>query len=99
MAQAIFTPQADDDVFAILTYIARDSISRSDSFLETLNERCQLLADNPKMGRTRNELRAGLRSWPIGNFLICYRLLDDDIEIVRVLHGARNIAAILDEED
>lgn len=39
-----------------------------------------------------------LRSSPVGNYLIFYRPLPDGIEILRVLHGARDIAAILFDE-
>jgi toxin ParE1/3/4 len=43
------------------------------------------------MGRARPELRPDLRSFPCGAYLILYRAVDDGVEIVRVVHGARNL--------
>ena len=48
------------------------------------------------MGRARDEdLRSGLRSFPVGEYVIIYRILDEDILILRVLHGSRDIEALL----
>jgi toxin ParE1/3/4 len=49
------------------------------------------LAGFPKMGVSREELRTDLRSQPVGNCLIFYFPLEDGIDIVRVLHGSRDI--------
>jgi toxin ParE1/3/4 len=43
------------------------------------------------MGTARNELKVGLRCQPIGNYLIFYFPIEDGVDIVRVLHGSRNI--------
>jgi toxin ParE1/3/4 len=47
------------------------------------------------MGRERPDLRAGLRSFTVGSYLIIYRPLADGIEVVRVLHGARDLAKLV----
>ena len=46
------------------------------------------------MGRARPELAADLRSFPVGNYIIFYRPIEDGVEIVRVLSGARDIDAL-----
>ena len=43
------------------------------------------------MGRARPELRADLRSLPFGAYLILYRVVEDGVEIIRVVHAARNL--------
>ncbi len=96
MAQAIFTTQADEDVLLVWNYIARDSTRNADAFFDTLKERCQLLADTPQMGRTRLELGAEVRSWPLGNYVIFYRIVEAGVEVLRVLHGARDIPTTFD---
>jgi len=53
------------------------------------------LADFPKMGISRDDIQAGLRSQPVGNYLIFYFPLADGIEIVRVLHGSRDVENLL----
>jgi toxin ParE1/3/4 len=51
------------------------------------------------MGRSRLELAPDLRSFPVGQYVIFYLPLPKGVEIVRVLHGARDIESILQEED
>jgi toxin ParE1/3/4 len=51
----------------------------------------QLLAQHPHLERRREELAAGLRSFPMGRYLVFYRPIEDGIEIVRVLHASRDI--------
>jgi toxin ParE1/3/4 len=36
---------------------------------------------------------------PVRDYLVFYRLVDDFVEVVRVLHGARDIEALLEEEE
>jgi toxin ParE1/3/4 len=43
------------------------------------------------MGAVRDELIPNLRSFPVGNYLIFYKPLPDGIEVLRVLHGARDL--------
>jgi toxin ParE1/3/4 len=53
------------------------------------------LGRNQMMGRARPELRPDLRSFPYGAYLILYRAIDDGVEIVRVVHGARNLEDLI----
>jgi toxin ParE1/3/4 len=55
---------------------------------------CDLLADNPLLGRARPDIAPELRYLPIGNYLILYRTLPDGIEVVRVAHGARRLDSL-----
>ena len=55
-----------------------------------------LLAENPEMGRTRNDLETNLRSFPVGNYVIFYEVIVGGIEVLRVLHGARDIPDIFE---
>ena len=51
------------------------------------------------MGRPRTELRPDLRSHPYGNYMIFFRYGDDELEIVKVLEGHRDIKAFFADED
>ena len=67
----------------------------ADRLIDAITERFYLLSDWPLIGRTRNDLRVGLRSYPSGDYLIFYRIQDDDDVIIqRVLHGRRNLPAL-----
>ena len=48
----------------------------------------------PGAGQARSELMPNLRSFPVGRYLIFYRPIPDGIEVLRVLHGARNLRKI-----
>lgn len=94
MPRLLKRPEAENDLDEIWFYIAQDSPANADRFLDRIQERCWALADFPKMGVSRNELRAGLRSQSIGNYLIFYFPLVDGVDIVRVLHGSRDIESL-----
>ncbi|SEN04458.1 type II toxin-antitoxin system RelE/ParE family toxin [Bradyrhizobium sp. OK095] len=86
-------PQADLDLDSIWDFIASDSIRAADKQIARLGEIFEMLLENPLAGRERRELRAGLRSFPVGNFVIFYVPLPDGIEIIRVMHGRQDIGA------
>lgn len=95
-------PKARQDIVEIAIYLAERSIEASDAFLEAIQSAFQLLASLPEMGsprRFQSPRLAGMRMWPVEgyeNYLIFYRPLSDGIEVVRVLHAARDIQRILE---
>ena len=50
------------------------------------------------MGRCRDELAPGVRSLPFGRYVIFYLPLHDEIDVVRVLHSARDIESIFEKD-
>jgi toxin ParE1/3/4 len=91
MPQVVRTPRARLDLLDIWEDVAESSLEAADRLLDAIAAQCDRLADFPGMGRRRDELAPSLRSFPIGNYVIFYRLIDDGIEVIRVLHGARDI--------
>ena len=89
------TPRADLDLEEIWYFIAQDDPVAADRWLDTLEEKIALLADNPLMGPSRPDIARELRYHPVGNHLILYRVIPDGIEIVRVVHGARHLLDLL----
>jgi toxin ParE1/3/4 len=84
-------PQAEQDLIEIFRYISRDNAPAADKLVRAINSKCELLARSPMIGRARPELRSDLRSFPYGSYLILYRIIDGGVEIVRVVHAARNL--------
>ena len=80
----------------IWSYIADDSAKNADSFIDRLHETIQMLAHQPGTGRRREELAPGILSFPFGRYVIFYRSIPTSIEIIRVLHGARDIQNIFE---
>jgi toxin ParE1/3/4 len=95
MSRYRLTEQARQDLDDIWLYIAEDNLAAADHFLDTLYEKFVLLAEQPLWGRLRPELALNLRSFPVGNYVIFYRPIDNGIEVAWVLHGAREIDALL----
>jgi toxin ParE1/3/4 len=92
MTQVIHTLQAEVDLLEIWVYIAENSTpATADRFLDSIAEKCHLLTTAPVSGQDRSDLASQLRSSPIGNYIIFYRGIEDGIEVIRVLHGARDI--------
>jgi toxin ParE1/3/4 len=94
MKQPRLTDRAESDLEECWLHIARDNPRNATRFIETFLKKCELLAEQPGIGRVREDLGPRLRSFPVGKFLIFYRPLNDSIEIVRVPHGARDIKAV-----
>lgn len=91
-------PLAQTDVLEIWDYIAGDSLAGADRWVDCLDEQFRLLAAQPMMGRARDELAPGVRSFPFGRYVVFYVPLDDGIDVARVLHGARDIDAVFNPE-
>ena len=98
MSVVLRRPRARDDLAEIWDYIADDSIKQADAFIDRIDSAFHLLAGQPMMGRERDELVPGLRSFPIGRYVIFYEPLPDGIAVVRVLHSARDIDAQFESE-
>jgi len=69
MPRVLKRPEAESDLDEIW-WFAQDSPDHADRFLDRFQERFLALADFPKMGMSRNDIQAGLRSQPVGNYLI-----------------------------
>jgi toxin ParE1/3/4 len=91
--------QARQDLKDIKDYIARDSLDRAEVFVRSIAERFQKLADFPGMGRSYAELFPNLRGFPVGNYIIFYRLNQQGISLERILNGYRDIDALLQRDD
>lgn len=92
--RVVYTVLADEDLLDIWLYIAQDNIPAADRTAERLKQRCQTLGVSPMLGGKRDDLVAGMRYLIEGNYAIFYRVQQDAIEILRVLHGARDFPAI-----
>ena len=94
MAKVLRSPRAEADLIEIWTYIAQDSLTRADKLIDEIGEKSQTLAESPLMGKARDEFGSGIRSFPIGNYVLFYQPIENGMEIIRVLHGARDIDAL-----
>jgi toxin ParE1/3/4 len=92
--KVVKTAQAQEDLFGLWATIAADSPAAADRLLDQVDARLKLLSAFPEMGASREELRAGLRNLVIGEYVALYRVLIDEVEIVRVVHGRRDFPGL-----
>ncbi len=83
---------ADEDLEDIFDYTTTEfGLEQAEKYLNEIEDVFQNLLLNPELGKTRNEIKEGLYSFPKDNHIIFYRILENNIRIVRVLHGSRDI--------
>ena len=80
-------------------FIAGDNPVHADAFIDLIDAKVQHLSRQPGLGRRREDLVAGLRSFPVGRYAIFYLQEQDRLMIVRVLHGARDVDSIFPEPE
>jgi toxin ParE1/3/4 len=87
------TSRAEDDLIEIWHYVAQDSPTAADRLLDRIEARCQQLSTLPLSGMARGDLQPEARHLVIGNHLVFYKVAKEEIVVLRVLDGRRNIAA------
>lgn len=96
MVRVIRRPLAELDILEIWDFIADDSITEADLWIDRLDEKLLLWATQPMMGRSRDELARGLRSFAFGRYVVFFLPISDGLDVVRVLHASRDISEHFD---
>ena len=99
MARVLRRPRAAEDIAAVWDFIADDNPDAADHWVDQLDTQLRLLATQPLMGRARDELAPGIRSFPFGRYLVFYLPISDGIDVVRVLHGTRDVDTAFGEDN
>lgn len=91
-------PAARRDVRAILVYTAEQwGVAQRDTYRKEIDRALATLLSNPRLGRSKDEIRPGLRSYQVQQHVIYYRFGDDMVTVVRVLHESMDAAQHLSE--
>ena len=94
MPRFIRTQRARLDLIEIWQYVARDDPDAADRLLDEIDAKCALLAEHPHIGPSREDIRPGLRYFVVREYLILYRIMENNVEIVRVVHGTRDLPGL-----
>ncbi len=98
--KVILKPQAKVDLVELSDFISQRNLAAAERFLDAVEAALGRLSKMPELGTPcdfQSSSAAGIRVWSIsgfGNYLIFYRCQEDTIDIVRVLHGSRDIEVI-----
>ncbi len=91
-------PEAEADLDEIWYYVGSKSgsVEIADRLIDAITRRFFILAQQPYMGRGRDaDLRPGLRSFPVGAYIIIYRVEGEGILILHVVRSSRDVNALL----
>jgi toxin ParE1/3/4 len=87
MARLRFTRRADADLLGIAVYTLETwGDAQATRYLGELEASCQMLADNPRLGRSCDHVRPGIRRMEHGKHVVFYREEPEGILVVRILH-------------
>jgi len=95
MARIVHSPAAEDDLLEIWVGLAANNVSAAERLMDDLDAATQNLATQPLIGKARREFGPGIRSFPVRDYVIVYRPILDGVELVRVVHGARDLERLL----
>ena len=98
MPAVVVRPRALSDLAEIWAYVAEGSSDQADGFVDLIDSKFQALSRRPGMGRRRPELAPDIRSLTVGRYVVFCVSLSSGIEVVRMLHGSRDIESIFQNE-
>lgn len=96
--QYVLSSDAEQDLTDIWDYIAADNIVAADRWIEKLFAAFETLAQYPNLGHKREDLTSHLvLFWPVGSYLIIYRVVPISLQVVAVTQGSRDIPVFLNQ--
>jgi toxin ParE1/3/4 len=100
MLELVFRPLALADLDAIYDYIAPDNPRRAATFVQDILTRCRTLCTHPEMGPARPDIAPALRIHPmLGRVVVCYRIIETEIVVLRVFYGGQDFETIMRDEN
>ncbi len=94
MSRVRLTRRAREDLLDIWIGIARDNQSAADRVYDRIEKSCLLLRRHPQLGPARPDIAEGARALVIQRWLALYRLMEDGVQIVRIVDGARDLSRL-----
>ncbi len=94
MNRYVINALATQDLNEIADYFTENNVEAGESFFLAFNRKCQQIVAFPNSGKSYESIRPGLRGMSLKGYVIFYRLLGGDIEILRVLNGRRNFPSL-----
>jgi toxin ParE1/3/4 len=89
-----YTRQAREDLLEIWEWIAADRPATADRVYDAIRKRCASLRHRSQLGRPRPEIGEGARSLVIERLVAFYRIVEDGVQVVRIVDGARDLSTL-----
>ncbi|AFY58658.1 plasmid stabilization system protein [Rivularia sp. PCC 7116] len=97
--QYVLAQEATQDLDDILDYFLSHNIDAGERFIQEFNKKCKYLTQFPNIGRSYANLDPMLRGIPVDGYILFYRVFEDNIEIVRVISGYRDLKSVFTDAD
>ena len=97
MAKFTVSHFAETDLEELLLYLAENNQNSAIKFIQEMMKRFDLIANNPKIGTTKDKIIIGLRLFPFKNYNVFYFQTESGTEIYRVLHSSRDNIQVFDD--
>jgi toxin ParE1/3/4 len=99
MSRYVINVLASRDLDKIADYFAEYSLEAGERFFRAFNSKCQQLINFPNSGKSYESIRPGIRGLSLDGYIIFYKILDDGVEILRVVSGRRNFTSLFEESN
>ena len=99
MGRYVINILASQDLNTIADYFASNNVEAGEIFFKEFNRKCQQLVLFPQSGKSYAYIPKDLRELSLKNYIVFYRVLGEDIEILRVISGRRNFSAIFSSSE
>jgi toxin ParE1/3/4 len=94
MSRVVYSDIAKADLREIWDHVSDDSQFQADRLIERFRSKLEHLAKWNTLGRPRPEMARNCRSYPFGKYCFFFRPIDNGIEVIRVIHSARDLDQI-----
>ncbi|MEM7712765.1 MAG: type II toxin-antitoxin system RelE/ParE family toxin [Cyanobacteria bacterium P01_A01_bin.68] len=94
MSNYIISPSATRDLNQIADYFLTRNLETGEKLFKEFNKKCKNLANFPKMGRSYGYIKPSLRGLPLDGYIIIYQIIDDGVEILRVVSGRQDLESL-----
>lgn len=96
MSRYVLSPKAQADIDGIWDYTADIwNIEQADRYVDRIKRACESISPDGREGRLLTEVREGYRKVAVGSHFIIFRIVEDTIDVVRILHQKMDIPSHL----
>ena len=94
-----FSEDAIADLDEICTYLGQRSVAAAGKFFDRVRQRCKLVATFPGMSKTYEDLIPGMRGFVVDDHLVFYVTIGDEIQVLRVISGYRDLRSVFEVDE
>ena len=99
MNRYIIAPSASRDLNDIANYFLNMNVEAGEKLFQDFNKKCNRLARFPNIGRSYNHIKPLLRGLPLHGYIIFYQVIDETVEILRIVNGRQDVERLLRDVD